>query len=127
MADWNMLAGWIGMMCGLISGAAIGLFFHQADFAGGYGAFRRRLLRLGHVAFLGLGIINILFSVTLAGGILHLSHPRVASILLIAGAGLMPAICFLAAWRSPFRHVFVIPVVCVAITIVMVLKGLMSS
>ena len=42
MAGWNVLAGWIGMLCGLMFGAVIGLYFHEEAFAGGYGSFRRR-------------------------------------------------------------------------------------
>jgi len=122
MAQWNMFAGWAGMLLGLISGSVIGLFFHQADFAGGYGAFRRRLLRLGHIAFFGLGIINVLFSLALSSGSIQPDYPVTASLSLIAGAALMPTICFLTAWKAFFRHAFALPVICVAITIVLVLQ-----
>ena len=39
------------MLAGVLSGMAMGLFFHQDGWLGGYGSFRRRLLRLGHIAF----------------------------------------------------------------------------
>ena len=32
--------------------------------------------------------------------------------LLVSGAVLMPTVCFLAAWRKPFRHLFALPVSC---------------
>lgn len=127
MAQWNMFAGWAGMLFGLISGSVIGLFFHQADFAGGYGAFRRRLLRLGHIAFFGLGIINVLFSLALSSGSIQPDYPVTASLSLIAGAVLMPTICFLTAWKTFFRHAFALPVICVAITIVLVLQKMVIS
>lgn len=114
------------MIFGLMSGAAIGLFFHQESFAGGYAAFRRRMLRLGHVAFFGLGIINVIFSLTVTTTNVVLSYPAVASLSLIAAAILMPLTCFLTAWKKPFRHIFALPVACVAITLIMLLEGMVS-
>jgi len=124
MAEWNMLAGWSGMILGLVSGATLGLYFHRADFAGGYAAYRRRMLRLGHIAFFGLGIINVIFSLSLSGGHLDLAYPELASLSLIAGAFLMPATCFLAAWKEPFRHAFPLPVLCVAVALIIVVRAL---
>lgn len=126
MAQWNMLAGWTGMIFGLLSGAVIGLYFHQDSFAGGYGSFRRRMLRLGHVAFFALGIINVVFALTLTTTDVVLSYPVIASVSLIAGAFLMPITCYLAAWKKPFRHIFPLPVVCVAVTLVVLLEGLVT-
>lgn len=127
MAQWNMLAGWTGMILGLLSGGLIGLFFHEDAFAGGYGSFRRRMMRLGHVAFFGLGILNVLFALTVTAGAVTPGYPVVASISLIAGAILMPAICFLTAWKEPFRHVFALPVACVAIALALLLEGMVTS
>ena len=118
-----MLAGWAGMFFGLLSGALIGLFFHEEAFAGGYGSFRRRMLRLGHIAFFGLGIINVIFSLTLTSTGVILRSPGIASISLIAAAILMPLICFLAAWKKAFRHIFALPVVCAAIPLILLLEG----
>lgn len=121
-----MVAGWSGMILGLIAGASIGLFFHDEAFAGGYASFRRRLVRLGHVAFFGLGILNVLFAVTLQVTGVEIRYPALASISLIAGAVLMPLVCFLSAWKRPFRHLFALPVVCVAITLVLLTEGLVK-
>ena len=121
-----MVAGWSGMLLGLFAGGAIGLFFHQESFAGGYGSFRRRLMRLGHVAFFGLGILNVLFALTLNLTGAELRYPALASCSLIAGAVLMPLVCFLSAWKAPFRHLFAIPVVCVAISIILLTEGLVK-
>lgn len=122
-----MFAGWTGMVFGLLSGATIGLFFHEEAFAGGYGSFRRRMMRLGHVAFFGLGIINVIFALTLTTAGVSLRYPTVASIALIAAAILMPLICFLTAWKKLFRHIFALPVACVAITLVLLLEGMVTS
>ncbi|MDH3431663.1 MAG: hypothetical protein OEQ14_16820 [Gammaproteobacteria bacterium] len=124
MAQWNMVAGWTGMAFGLLSGAIIGLFFHLESFAGGYASFRRRMLRLGHVAFFGLGILNVIFALTLMATDITPSNPMLASISLIAAAVLMPTVCFLTAWKRSFRHIFALPVAGVAITLLLLLQGM---
>jgi len=126
VADWNMVTGWSGMLFGLVAGGAIGLFFHDESFAGGYGSFRRRLMRLGHVAFFGLGILNVLFALTLEVTAAELRYPGVASVCLIASSILMPLVCYLTAWKTPFRHLFAIPVVCVAISLILLTEGLVA-
>ena len=126
MADWNMVAGWSGMLLGLFAGASIGLFFHQESFAGGYASFRRRLMRLGHVAFFGLGILNVLYALTLKLSGVELRYPVIASASLVAAAALMPLVCFLSAWKMPFRHLFAIPVACVAVSLALLIEGLVT-
>lgn len=127
MAEWNMLAGWTSMIFGLIAGAVIGLFIHNESFAGGYSAFRRRMIRLGHVAFFALGIINVVFALTLTTSGVVLSYPAVASASLVAGTFLMPISCYLTAWKKAFRHVFALPVICVATALVLLLQGMVTS
>ena len=63
-AALNFTLGWVAMLAGLISGAAIGLYFHDEDWLGGYGSYQRRMLRLGHLALFALGIINVLFALS---------------------------------------------------------------
>ncbi|MBI5693326.1 MAG: YtxH domain-containing protein [Verrucomicrobia bacterium] len=104
----NLTTGWIGFLAGAVTGALIGLFFHREEWLGGYNSWSRRLLRLGHIACFGLGLINILFALSTAG----LSPTRTlhaASLLLVVGMVTMPLNCFLSAWRKPFRHLFFIP------------------
>jgi hypothetical protein len=120
----NMFAiGWIGMLLGVLSGALIGLFFHREDWMGGYSSFRRRLTRLGHISFFGLGFINFFFAISheLAGVAPALALP--AAVAFTIGAASMPTCCFLSAWRKPFRHLFFIPVTGVAAGIVLTLVG----
>ena len=45
----NFIAGWWLILAAFVSGAVIGLGFHREEFLGGYGSFRRRLLRLGQL------------------------------------------------------------------------------
>jgi hypothetical protein len=106
-----LLAGWIGMLFGVVSGAVIGLFFHREDWMGGYGSFRRRLTRLGHIAFFGLGFLNLLYGLTIHTHPIADGAASFAALMLIAGLSTMSLNCFLTAWRkNPFRHFFFIPV-----------------
>ena len=123
IAESNLLAGWIGMLGGAVSGALIGVFFHREQWMGGYGSFRRRLTRLGHISFFGLGFLNLLFGLSLKAVPLPVLHAEVASLGFILGAITMPLCCFLAAWRAPLRHLFPVPVISVTLGILSVLAG----
>jgi hypothetical protein len=106
----HLAVAWGAIVVGLVSGTAIGLFFHRDDWLGGFNAWPRRMVRLGHIAFLGTGLLNLAFAATL--GALGISRaPWPTSALFIAGAAAMPTVCFLSAWRKPLRHLFFIPVI----------------
>ena len=112
MAMMNLYAGWVGIFLGCFVGAVIGLFFHNENWLGGYPTWRRRMLRLAHISFFGIGFINLSFGLTLRT--LSVSDGiAAASWLLIIGAAAMPLVCFLSAAVKSFRHLFVIPAVSV--------------
>lgn len=105
----NWYAGWWMLLAAFVTGAVIGLFFHRESFLGGYTAFRRRIIRLGHIALAALGMINLLFSLSpwpTAGT----WNAQAASLSFVLGGVSMPAVCFLSGWREQFRHFFFIPV-----------------
>ena len=110
----NWVAGWGLILLGFISGAVIGIGFHQDTFLGGYASMRRRMVRLGHIACVALGVINILCSLAPGPGAL-------APILLLVGGILMPVVCFLCAWRTPWRHAFPVPVAALVTAVVLIL------
>lgn len=105
----HLVIAWVAILVGLLSGTVIGLFFHREEWLGGYHSWRRRMVRLGHVAFLGTGLLNLAFAMTVGAMGLE-GPPRLPSVLFILSAVSMPAVCFLAAWRKPLRHLFFIPV-----------------
>lgn len=119
----NLLCGWLGILAGALSGALIGLFFHRDSWLGGYGTFSRRMLRLGHIAFFGMGMINILAAVTIRGLAFPSANLKLASAGLLIGLVGMPLICFLTAWRKPLRHLFPIPVIAVVVAVISLLSG----
>lgn len=126
MTAWNLWAAWIGILAGMLGGAVQGLFFHREDWLGGYASWRRRLMRLGHISFFGLAGLNLALVLTLERLGFPTERPlpavlQVASISAIAGAALMPLICYLSAWRKPVRNLFFLPVSCLLLTACLVL------
>jgi hypothetical protein len=119
----NLAAGWVGMLGGVVSGALIGVFFEREDWMGGYASFRRRLARLGHIAFFGLGFVNVLFGLTTAG-LPGGPWLATASWALVVGAVAMPLCCFLSAWKRGFARLIPIPVLAVALGIVTLVVNL---
>ena len=123
----NESLGWLGIALGILGGAWLGLNYDREGWLGGYGALRRRLLRLGHIALIALGFLNILFAHSLAR--IHLSESRlaIASWCLAIGAFAMPFACFANAWRSTMKFLFYPPVVLLTTGCVMVFLGLAQS
>lgn len=118
----NWWWGWSLILAAFVTGAAVGMFFDREDFWGGYGSFRRRLVRLGHVALAALGMINVLYALSpwpVSGTLAS----RVAAAGFAAGGTLMPAVCFLAAWRVGFRRWFFVPVGSLVAAVIAVLLG----
>lgn len=112
--DLNILAAWLGILCGVLTGIVSGLLFHREDWLGGYGSWRRRLMRLGHVSFFGIAFLNLAFAWTASRPGWLPPWPAPSAALALAQV-LMPLICFLAAWRRPMRHLFFLPVGCVLV------------
>lgn len=107
---YNEAFGWAWITLGFATGAVLGLFFQRGDFLGGYDAFRRRLVRLGHISFFGLGILNVLFALSLPHAPLSGFEARAASWCMILGGVTMPLCCGLTAWRTRFKPLFFVPV-----------------
>ncbi len=117
----NWYIGWSLILTAFLTGAILGLFFYREDFLGGYASFRRRILRLGHIALAALGMINILFSLSSVAFEPSL-RTRIASLGFVIGGITMPAVCFLASWRVGFRHLFFIPVSALVIAVIETLR-----
>ena len=107
----NLLLAWIWILLGFISGMVMGLFFHRENWLGGYASFQRRMYRLGHISFFGLGGLNLMFCFSvqhfmLAGAGIHL-----ASLAFVVGAVAMPMCCVIMASFPKATMIFAVPVV----------------
>lgn len=115
----NITAAWVGFALGCISGAMPGLFFHRQDWLGGYTSWPRRLIRLAHISFFGIGFLNL--GMGLTSQALTIASP-VASILMLIGAVTMPALCYASAFRPAWRHLFFIPAGSVLLSIILFIE-----
>jgi hypothetical protein len=115
-------------MAGIATGLVMGLWSFDGPLAppswvGEYGDTSRRLLRLGHIAFIGLGILDILLANELMRSSLHPRRRLLASRLMVAGnVGLPIALCVAAVWR-PFKYVMGVPAMCVFVAMVLAARG----
>lgn len=106
----NLVVAWIWILLGFLSGMILGMNFHREDWLGGYGSFPRRLYRLGHIAFFGLGSVNLMFFLTVRTFPASGAALPVASWAFILGAVTMPLCCFVTAHCPKFRPLFAVPV-----------------
>jgi len=104
--------GWTGMLLGVLSGAVIGLLFHRKDWLGGYAASARRMVRLGHISFFGIGLINLFYGLSIKPMQIPNEAGMVGAQMLLGALVTMPICCFLTAWKPHARHLFPIPVIC---------------
>jgi hypothetical protein len=107
----NLVLAWLWLLLGFVTGMVLGLFFHREDWLGGYASFRRRMYRLAHISFFGLGAANLLFWLT-AKSFPSLTLPVTgASWAFITGAVSMPLCCVAMAHCPKLYLIFAVPVV----------------
>lgn len=106
----NLVLAWVWVALGFGSGLLLGVFFHRENWLGGYGSFRRRLYRLGHISFFGLGVLNLCFYFTARQ--LPAANPaaQVAGWGFVVGAVAMPLCCLFMAHAPRLRMLFAVPV-----------------
>lgn len=114
----NRAIGFTSLLIGVASGMIIGLWSFGGpvpipDSIGDYSELPRRFLRLGHIAFFGLGLINL----AIAGhcGQLNFSpeaQRRVLTLINLGNIGL-PPLLLAAAWQPVLLYLMPLPVLCV--------------
>jgi hypothetical protein len=108
---WNLIFAWGWILLGFFSGMLMGLCFHRENWLGGYGSWKRRLYRLGHISFFGLGFANLIFWVTARLLPVAPASLDLASITFLIGGATMPLCTLLAAHWPKARHLFAVPVI----------------
>ncbi len=96
--DANITFGFVWICVGLLLGAPMALAFLKKDWLGGYGSLSRRLLRLSHIAFIMLGLLNIVYGYALKTGTVHFAWQGAAMASLLAGAAILPILLFVGIW-----------------------------
>jgi hypothetical protein len=107
----NLILGWLWILLGFVSGMVLGLFFRGENWLGGYASFKRRMYRLGHISFFGLGAVNLLFCLTVQNFSLAGPLLQFASWAFVIGAVAMPVCCAVMASFPKAHLIFSVPVV----------------
>jgi len=123
----NLLLSWLWILLGFVFGMVLGLFFHGEIWLGGYASFKRRLYRLGHISFFGLGAVNLFFWLTVRTLPASSSLLPVASWTFVVGAITMP-VCAVIMAHCPKAHMlFAVPVLCLIAGAVLTLTLVVQS
>lgn len=113
---------------GVATGLIMGLWsfdgpFPVPPFLGEYGEVSRRLARLGHIAFLGLGILDLLLARELRGSSLSPGGKQAASWALIFGNVFLPLTLFAAAAWHPLKYLMGAPALAVFVALALAAYG----
>ena len=114
MGDLNRIVAWTGMACGAALGLIMGLWSFDGpiappNFIGDYTDTPRRLLRLGHIACFGVGILNLLLVQAFPNSG---DSPRVARYAAQAmnfGNIFLPLVLVIAAVYAPAKYLLPFP------------------
>jgi hypothetical protein len=106
----NLLFAWVWILLCFITGMVMGMFFHGENWLGGYGSFQRRMYRLGHISFFGLGVVNLCFFLTMKSLAATSEYAGAASWCFIIGGVTMPLSCLIMAHFPKAHAMFALPV-----------------
>jgi hypothetical protein len=111
MSVQDLLLGYAftALPAGLAAGLGLGLVARRDDGWGGYGAWRRRATRLGHVALVMLPLIALAYALALPAAPAGRVEARLAAWLWVAGGVLLPVALFVIAWRRRLQALVVPP------------------
>ncbi|HSC28767.1 MAG TPA: hypothetical protein VLD67_15930 [Vicinamibacterales bacterium] len=124
----NRSIGWTSLAAGVATGLVMGLWSFDGPlpvpaWLGDYGDTSRRLARLGHIAFLGLGILNLLLADELPRSALGAAGRKAASMSMNIGNMLLPIGLFAAAAWAPAKYALGLPASCVFVALCLAAWG----
>jgi len=94
---------------------------------GDYADTPRRLVRLGHISFFGLGILNLLLATELPRIALGNRATRWASTAMNLGNVLLPITLFTSAVYHPVKYVLPLPALAVTLALVVTAFGVCTA
>ena len=124
----NRTIGWCSLAAGVATGLVMGLWSFDGPMTtpawlGEYGDTSRRLARLGHIAFFGLGFINILLARELPQSALSGRARRIASRHMNFGNVVLPITLFIASVWRPAKFALAIPATAVFVALCLAAWG----
>jgi hypothetical protein len=128
VGEWNRRVGWVSTCLGAATGLILGLWSFDGPFAvpawlGEYDQTSRRLARLGHIAFFGLGILNLLLARELRRIALGPWGRRTASWAMNFGNVFLPLTLFAAAAYRPLKYSMSAPALAVFVALAVTAYG----
>ncbi|MEZ5274858.1 MAG: hypothetical protein R3F07_00595 [Opitutaceae bacterium] len=124
----NRVVAWFCLVLGAGTGLVMGIWSFDGPvrvpaWLGDYGETSRRLARLGHIAFFGIGMLNLFVVAELRR--IHLSRllARVALMAMNFGNIFLPLSLFLAAGFRPLKYFMSVPATLVFVALVIVAWG----
>jgi hypothetical protein len=125
---WNRFIGWTSAAVGASTGLIMGLWSFDGpvtvpSWLGDYQETSRRLARLGHIAFFGLGILNLLLARELPGLALSDRGKKVASRAMNFGNIFLPLTLWAAAIYHPLKYSMPLPATAVLVAMVLAAYG----
>lgn len=107
----NLLFAWAWIVAGFASGLIMGLFFNREQWLGGYTSLKRRLFRLTHISFFGLGAVNLMYYFTARFALTVSGWQEIAAWGFVVGGITMPLACVIMACWTRAKGVFAVPVI----------------
>ncbi len=119
----NRLVGWWSFVLGISTGLIMGLWSFGGpvpvpEWLGEYNDLSRRMARLGHIAFFGLGILNLLLARELPRLALTRTMRRTAAAAMNFGNLFLPLTLFAAAAFHPLKYLMPLPATSVFVALV---------
>jgi hypothetical protein len=125
----NIIWGWVTICVGIFSGAIIGMWSFSGPFPNppgfkNYDDLPRRMVRLAHIAFVMLPLINIVYGQFLDKAQLTDQMKLIGSYLMLIGMVGVPVFLILGAlvWL-PFKYVEAIPVTATLVGLMIMAYG----
>ena len=130
--DTNVRLGWVSLAVGALSGLVLGLWSFDGPVPTppgleDYQNLSRRLLRLGHIAFFGLGILNLLLARDLNSTALTFRGKSICSFLMNFGNVALPLSLVMAAFWHPLKYLMPVPAMAVTLALVLCAWGMFQK
>jgi len=120
----NIIFGWAWMCLGFIFGMTLGMWAEEEKWLGGYASIARRYLRLAHVAFIALSVINILYGKEIGSVALPTYIENIGSALMIFGAAGVPIACISTAFYRKAKYFLPLPALAMLIGTAILVIGM---